>query len=130
MIKKSLIERTRPFHILIDDFSLMDLHFSRFFEQAVEEKQIAQQSAERARYTVERALQEKKSSIIKAEADAQSISLIGEQINQNPAYVQIQRIETARNISNILSQAKNRILLPSDVLMVDMSKQVFDSKAK
>lgn len=58
-MKKHLVERTRPFNIMIDDLSLMDLHFSRFFEQAVEEKQIAQQAAERAKFTVEKAKQEK-----------------------------------------------------------------------
>jgi prohibitin 2 len=84
LIKKNLQERCRPFHIQIDDLSLMDMHFSRFFEQAVEEKQIAQQQAERAKFTVEKAVQEKKSTIIKAEADAQSIMLIGEQIKRNP----------------------------------------------
>lgn len=121
MIKKNLQERCRPFHIQIDDLSLMDMHFSRFFEQAVEEKQIAQQSAERAKFTVEKAIQEKKSSIIKAEADAQSIALIGEQIKRNPAYLQIQRIETAKNISAILATAKNRVMLPSETLMVNLN---------
>jgi len=105
----------------------MDLHFSRFFEQAVEEKQIAQQSAERAKFTVEKAIQEKKSMIIKAEADAKSISLIGEQVNQNPAYLQIQRIDVARQISAILAQSKNKILLPSESLMINLNDKAFET---
>lgn len=128
-IKKNLAERTRPFHIMVEDLSLMDMHFSRTFEQAVEEKQIAQQAAERAKFTVEKAMQEKKSSIIKADADAQSISLIGEQIKANPAYLQIQRIEVARNISQILAGAKNRVMLPSDTLMVNLNDKSYDMKS-
>jgi len=127
LMKKLLAERTRPFNIIIDDLSLMDLHFSRFFEQAVEEKQIAQQSAERAKFTVEKAIQEKKSMIIKAEADAKSISLIGEQVNQNPAYLQIQRIDVARQISAILAQSKNKILLPSESLMINLNDRAFET---
>jgi len=126
-MKKNLTERCQPFNIIIDDLSLMDLHFSKFFEQAVEEKQIAQQSAERAKFTVEKAIQEKKSAIIVAEASAQSFALIGERIKQNPAYLQTQRIDTAVRISAILAHSKNRILLTSDSLMVNVNDEKFST---
>ena len=125
-MKRSLTERSRPFNIIIDDLSVMDLHFSKFFEQAVEEKQIAQQAAERAKFTVEKAIQEKKSAIIVAEAQAQTFNLIGERIKQNPAYLQTQRLDTAVRISEILAISKNRILLTSDSLMVNVNDKKFD----
>merc|ERR1712226_1135756 len=49
-IKRALMERTRDFNILIDDVSLMNLGFSKEYEKAVEEKQIAQQTAERNKF--------------------------------------------------------------------------------
>ena len=48
------------------------LSFSNEYTAAVEAKQVAQQEAERARYVVEKAIQEKKSIIVKAEGEAES----------------------------------------------------------
>jgi prohibitin 2 len=45
--------------------------------KAIESKQVALQEAERARYVVEQAVQDKKSTIIKATAEAESAKLIG-----------------------------------------------------
>ena len=47
-------------------------------------KQVAQQEAERAKYEVEQARQSKKSTIIKAEASAKSIELVGKASMNNP----------------------------------------------
>ena len=44
---------------------------------AVEAKQVAQQDSERAKYIVERAIQEKKGIVIKAAGEAKSAELIG-----------------------------------------------------
>ena len=53
MIRKTLEERAKDFFILLDDVSITDLGFSKEFSKAIEEKQIAQQQAERAKYLVE-----------------------------------------------------------------------------
>ena len=45
---------------------------------------MAQQEAERAKYEVEQARQSKKSTIIKAEASAKSIELVGKASMNNP----------------------------------------------
>ena len=47
------------------------------FLTAVEAKQVAQQDSERAKYIVERAIQEKRAIIIKAAGEAKSAELIG-----------------------------------------------------
>jgi prohibitin 2 len=52
--------------------------FGRDFTNAVEQKQIAQQEAQRAAFVVDRAIQEKQSIIVKAEGEARSAELIGE----------------------------------------------------
>jgi len=44
--------------------------FGREFTNAVEQKQIAQQEAERAKFIVEKAEQEKNAAIIRAEGEA------------------------------------------------------------
>ena len=47
------------------------LTFGKEFTQAVELKQVAQQDAERARFLVEKAEQQKRAAIINAEGDTQ-----------------------------------------------------------
>jgi regulator of protease activity HflC (stomatin/prohibitin superfamily) len=54
-IRDSLSRRLADFHIVLDDVSITDLHFGPEFTKAIEEKQIAQQQAERAKFLVEQA---------------------------------------------------------------------------
>ena len=76
-VRDQLMQRSADFKILLDDVSITHLAFSKEYTAAVEAKQVAQQDSERARYIVERALQEKKSIIIRAEGEARSAELIG-----------------------------------------------------
>ena len=54
-----LIKRAADFNILLDDVAITHLAFSKEYTAAVEAKQVAQQESERARYIVDRAVQEK-----------------------------------------------------------------------
>ena len=64
--------------IILDDVALTHLTFSQEFTTAVEQKQIAEQQAEQARYKVERANHIKRANIIKAEGDAQAAKLVAD----------------------------------------------------
>ena len=70
VIKRNLTDRLRDFKIQLDDVSITHLNFSREYGAAVEAKQVAQQEAERAKFIVEKSLQEKKSIVIKAQGEA------------------------------------------------------------
>lgn len=87
LIRKTLEERAQEFMIVIDDVSITELTFGKEFTQAIEQKQIAQQEAERAKYLVQRALQEKNSLIIKAEGEARAAELIGPVLGKSQAYI-------------------------------------------
>jgi len=122
MIRRNLEERARDFNIIIDDVSLMNLAFSKEFHAAVEDKQAAQQEAERAKYLVEQALQDKKSLIIQAQGDALSAELIGRQLQKNPAYIELKRIDAARNIAETLRKHKrNTVFLDSSTLLLNLT---------
>jgi prohibitin 2 len=108
-IKTNLEERAREFHLVLEDVSITDLKFGREFERAVESKQVAQQEAERARFIVEKALQDKRSIIIKAEGEATSAALIGKALSNNPGFVQLRRIDAAKEIANTISNASNSV---------------------
>jgi len=77
MIGDLLIARASDFHILLDDVSITHLAFSKEYTAAVEAKQVAQQDAERSKYIVEKAIQEKRTIVIRAEGEALSAELIG-----------------------------------------------------
>merc|ERR1740121_113320 len=76
MIRQRLVQRASDFHILLDDVAITHLNFSPEYEKAVESKQVSQQQAERARYLVLKAQEEKKRTIIHAEGERQSAAMI------------------------------------------------------
>ena len=121
LIRQRLIERASAFHIIMDDVSLTNVQFGEEFAHAVEAKQIAQQEAQRAAFIVERAYQEKQSTIVKAEGEAQSATMIGTAIANNPAFLQLRRIEAAREIAQQIAKSSNQVFLNSDALMLDLT---------
>lgn len=52
---KLIKERLEKYGIIIDDVSIVNFQFSAAFSKAIEEKQVAQQNAERARFNLEAA---------------------------------------------------------------------------
>ena len=120
-IKDLLAERAREFHIELQDVSITDLKFGREFELAVERKQVAQQEAERARFIVEKAVQDKRSIVIKAEGEATSVQLISKAISNNPGFVQLRRIDAAKEIAASIAESANSVYLPADALMLNLS---------
>jgi len=118
-IREMLMKRAGDFKILLDDVSITHLAFSTQYTAAVEAKQVAQQESERAKYIVERALQEKKSIIIKAEGEATSAQLIGNAIQNNPAFIQLRRIEAAKDIAHMVVNSSNKVYLNADSLMIN-----------
>lgn len=119
-ITRRLRDRAKDFHILLDDVSITHLTFGREYTAAVEAKQVAQQEAERAKFLVEKAIQDKRSTIIQAEGEAASAKMISDAIRENPNFLKLRRIETAKEIAAILSQSQNKIYLNSDMLLVNL----------
>lgn len=129
-IRRILAERARFFNIILDDVSITQLTFSREYTGAVEAKQVAQQEAERAKFIVDKAEQDKQSAIIRAQGEAQSAKLIGEAIQQNPAFLTLRKIEAARDIASTISSSANRVFLNSDSLLLNLSDVEAPSKKR
>lgn len=91
------------------------LTFGKEFTQAVELKQVAQQDAEKARFLVERAEQQKKAAIVSAEGDAQAASLLAKSLGDaGDGLVELRRIEAAEDIAYQLSRSRNVAYLPAN----------------
>jgi prohibitin 2 len=118
-IRDELTARAAEFHIIIEDVSITHLAFSNEYTAAVEAKQVAQQDAERAKYVVDKAIQEKKKIVIRAEGEAKSAELIGHAIKNNPAFIQLRRIEAAKEISSVMATSENQIYLNADTLQLN-----------
>ena len=73
---------------------------------------------------MERAKQLKLSTVIRAEAEAKSIELIGEAVKNDPGFIQMRKIEAAREISARLQRGGNRLFLDSSGLMLDIAGEV------
>eukprot|EP00249_Psilotum_nudum_P016723 c25962_g1_i1 orf=387-1274(+) len=128
-IRRILTERAANFHIALDDVSIINLTFGKEFTAAIEAKQVAAQEAERAKFIVEKAEQDKKSAIVRAQGEAKSAQLIGEAIANNPAFIALRRIEASREIANTVASSANRIFLSSDALLLNLQDVDIDDIA-
>ena len=128
-IKDLLAERAKEFNIILQDVSITDLKFGREFELAVERKQVAQQEAERARFIVDMATQDKLSIIIKAQGEATSAEMIGMAAAQNPGFVQLRRIDAARDIAQTIADGENTVYMSADSLLLNLGQDVSQANA-
>mmetsp|Transcript_14065 Transcript_14065/g.23866 ORF Transcript_14065/g.23866 Transcript_14065/m.23866 type:complete len:438 (-) Transcript_14065:85-1398(-) len=119
-IARELKQRAHNFNILMDDVAITHLSFSPEYARAVEAKQVAQQDAERAKYIVIGAQQEKKTIITKARGEAESAELIGTAVKKNPGFMKLRRIDAAREIADIVSHSGNKVYLNADSLLLNL----------
>jgi regulator of protease activity HflC (stomatin/prohibitin superfamily) len=87
----ALGERLDKYGILVLDTSVVDLTFSVEFSRAVEEKQIAEQRAQRAVYVAQEAEQEAEANVNRAKGQAEAQRLLRETLT--PELLQKQAIE-------------------------------------
>ncbi|KAM7260027.1 hypothetical protein ACFE04_015768 [Oxalis oulophora] len=78
-IRKIMTERASNFNMALDDVSITSLTFGKEFTAAIEAKQVAAQEAERAKFIVEKAEQDKKSAVIRAKQGLPGINIFLQQ---------------------------------------------------
>jgi len=109
-----LTDKSKLFHILLDDVSITHLGFSDDFTRAIEFKQVAQQDAERARYVVEKTEQEAKAAVIRAEGESEAARLINDATKKyGNALIELRRLEASKEIADSLGKSKNITFLPN-----------------
>ncbi len=103
-------------YLILDEVLLRNVKFSPEFQKAIENKQIAQQEAQRMKYVLEQQEMEKKRKIIEAEGDAESIRIRGKALAENPKLIQYEYVQKlAPNIQAIITD-QNTIINLSDFL--------------
>lgn len=87
----ALSERLEKYGILILDTSVVDLNFSPEFSKAVEEKQIAEQRAQRAVYIAREAEQQAQAEINRAQGKAEAQRLLAETLKAQGGQLVLQK---------------------------------------
>jgi len=126
LVRKNLIDRALDFNIILDDVSLTELSFGKEYTAAVEAKQIAQQEAQRAAYTVDKAKQEKMQKIVQADGEAQAATMLGEAITRDPGYIKLRKLKASAQIASVISMSQNRVYLDGQSLMLNVTDQSYD----
>ena len=92
-VKARLEKSFRENDIILDDVLLRDVKFSPAFQQAIEQKQVALQDAQRMVYELDRARKERDRKVIEAEGAAASIRLKAQALAANPQLVQYEYVQ-------------------------------------
>jgi prohibitin 1 len=87
----ALNERLQKYGIIVLDTSVVDLAFSPEFARAVEEKQIAEQRAQRAVYVAQEASQEAQAEINRAKGKAEAQRLLAETLKAQGGQLVLQK---------------------------------------
>ncbi|XP_074559456.1 prohibitin-3, mitochondrial-like [Curcuma longa] len=113
LVRESLIRRARDFNIVLDDVAITHLSYGVEFSSAVEKKQVAQQEAERSKFLVARAEQERRAAVVRAEGESEAAKLISDATSATgTGLLELRRIEAAREIAATLAKTPNVVYLP------------------
>lgn len=98
---------------MLDDVSITHLGFMKEYASAIEQKQIAQQLAERQKFIVMKDEEEKNARVILSEGEAEAARLINDAVKlYGTAQIEIKRLEAAKIIAEQLQRSPNITWLP------------------
>ena len=112
-IKREIEARGEHFDLIFDDVAITHLNFMPEYVRAIEAKQVAQQEAEKQKYVVQKAEQERRAAVIRAQGEAESAELLTKAIERSgEGIIEVQRIDAAKAIAKTLASARNITYLP------------------
>ncbi|KAH0755242.1 hypothetical protein KY290_025512 [Solanum tuberosum] len=122
LVRESLIRRAKDFDIELDDVAITHLSYGAEFSKAVEKKQVAQQEAERSKFVVMKAEQERRAAIIRAEGESESAKLISDATAAaGMGLIELRRIEASREIASTLAKTPNVSYLPKQNMLLGLN---------
>ena len=104
---KTLIEKDG---FVVDEVVLRDVRFTPEFAKAIEAKQIAQQSAEQMKYTLEKEQKEAERKVIEAQGRANAIETINKALAQNPNYIKYLYVDKLSDKVQVIVSDQNTIM--------------------
>jgi len=122
-IREAIVQRASQFNILMDDVSITHLTYGKEFSRAIEDKQVAEQEAERQKFIVLRSEQERQATVIRSEGEAEAAQMISEALKEHGSgLIEVRRIDAAKDIADSLSKSPNVMYLPhGQQMLLNMS---------
>jgi len=118
-IRQGLVNRAKEFNIIISDVAIINFEFSKEYRQAIENKQVSQQMAERAKFIVMKSEEERKITVIRAEAESESARLFNEAIKEyGNAFMELKKLESAEAIIGNLVSNDKIMFIPNSTNML------------
>eukprot|EP00440_Ansanella_granifera_P071165 gb/GFBE01077234.1/.p1 GENE.gb/GFBE01077234.1/~~gb/GFBE01077234.1/.p1 ORF type:complete len:281 (+),score=76.39 gb/GFBE01077234.1/:1-843(+) len=112
-IRDAIVARASQFNIMMDDVAITHLTYGKEFARAIEEKQVAEQDAERQKFIVLRSEQERQATVIRSEGEAEAAKMISQALKEHGSgLIDVRRIDTAKDIAENLSKSPNVMYLP------------------
>ena len=112
-IREAITERCKAFDIYLDDVAITHLNYGKDFAKAIEEKQVAEQEAERQKFIVMMAEQERLATIVKAEGEAEAARMISHALKEHgTGLISVRKIDAAKEIADTLSKSPNVMYTP------------------
>jgi len=112
-IREGIVARASQFSILMDDVAITHLTYGKEFARAIEEKQVAQQDAERQKFIVLKSEQERQATVTRSEGEAEAARMISEALKEHgTGLIEVRRIDAAKDIAENLSKSPNVMYLP------------------
>lgn len=125
----ALSQRLEKYAVIVLDTSVVDLNFTKEFSNAVEEKQIAEQRAQRAVYIAQEASQEAQAEINRAQGKAEAQRLLAETLKAAGGQLVLQKeaIEAWREggaqMPKVLVMGKESASIPFLFNLDDIAKE-------
>jgi len=118
-IREAIVARASQFSILMDDIAITHLTYGKEFARAIEEKQVAEQDAERQKFIVQRSEQERQATVIRSEGEEEAAKMISEALKEHGSgLIEVRRIDAAKDIADNLSKSPNVMYLPNGQQML------------
>merc|ERR1711871_866015 len=113
-ISEEMTSRASEFSLMLDDVSITHLTFNAEFQRAIEHKQVAQQDAERSKFVVLKAEQQRQAAIIRAEGESEAADMISKATKQHgTGLIEMRRIDAASDIAATLARSRNVSYIPA-----------------
>lgn len=112
-VDTKLRDRLKIYHILMDDLSFLNIHFSDRFQEAVEAKQIAEQEARRAGFIAQKALKKAEAKVNLAKGEAEANRLL--QASLTPEILQRQTLKKWNGHLPLIVDSSSQKILDLDI---------------
>merc|ERR1719517_379919 len=113
-IREAIVQRASQFNILMDDVSITHLTYGKEFSRAIEDKQVAEQEAERQKFIVQKAEQERQATVIRAEGESEAAGMISAALQEHGmGLIEVRRLEASKDIADSLAKSPNVMYLPN-----------------